>query len=131
MKKTLIVGAGEAGTILANTIKKELDRRGAEGYLFKTINSSKNDSNKATDIPEENRFLLEDIGGMAKEMEKVAEIMQEQGRKVLTNIFSEVMSGSIDGVAPAFPTKPPLRKNISHFFLWQVKLSIFYFFKTM
>ena len=98
MKKTLIVGAGEAGTILANTIKKELDRRGAEGYLFKTINSSKNDSNKATDIQEENRFLLEDIGGMAKEMEKVAEIMQEQGRKVLTNIFSEVMSGSIDRV---------------------------------
>ncbi len=37
----------------------------------------------------------------------------------------------IEGVAPAFPTKPPLRKNISHFFLWQVKLSIFYFFKTM
>ncbi len=62
MKKTLIVGAGEAGTILANTIKKELDKKGAEGYLFKTINSSKNDSNKATDIPEENRFLLEDIG---------------------------------------------------------------------
>lgn len=81
MKKTLIVGAGEAGTILANVLKKELEKAGAEGYLFKTINSSKNDSDKATDIPEKNRYLLENIGGMAKEMEKVAEIMEEQGKK--------------------------------------------------
>lgn len=98
MKKTLIVGAGEAGTVITNVLKKELDKRGAFGYSYKTLNSSKNDSDKATEININNRILLENIGGMAKEMEKVAEVMEEQGRKVLTNVFSEVMSGEIDRV---------------------------------
>ena len=94
MSKTLVIGAGEAGSIISNGLKKTIEKMNKEErYIFRIINSSVNDSNKASEIEEDNKFLLEGVGGLAKEMQKVSEIMSEQGKKIVSKVFKEVFSG--------------------------------------
>lgn len=83
--KILYVGAGEGGTVIVDKLCKTFENK--ENYSFKTINSSQNDSLKALNIPMSDRHLLKNVSGLAKKMEKVAELIAEQGQEILAKVF--------------------------------------------
>lgn len=95
-KKTLYVGHGEAGTVIVDKLSKKFE--GLEKYMFKTINSSENDSNKAVNIAKDDRYVVPGVDGLAKKMEKVVDLMRKQGDEILENVFSEVIEGHVNRI---------------------------------
>ena len=91
--KILYVGAGEGGTVVVDRLSKTFKDK--ENYSFKVINSSGNDALKATNIKKEDSHLLKNVSGLAKKMEKVAELIQEQGQEILTNVFLPAIENEV------------------------------------
>lgn len=87
-----ILGLGEAGSKLANdwaSLTKD------EDAYFGVINTTEADGEKATNV--ENKYLIlnGELGGLAKESEKAANALQQDGQNVVGFIFKTFIDAGV------------------------------------